>query len=512
MHYAFLGSPVPAAVLLIAACSSAFAAVTLPALFSDHMVLQCDKPIPIWGSATPGEKVQVLLADRRAETAADVDGKWRVDLAPLPAGGPFTLTVKGRNTVKVADVLVGEVWVCSGQSNMEWPVSRALNATNEIAQADHPSIRLFIVRRHAAETPQEQCVGQWRVCSPKTVPGFSAVGYFFGRDVHGKTGAPVGLIEAAWSATALEVWTDSETVRDNGAFSEYRAWWGRTLEIYKARASASLEVYKRDAEEWPKRAAEAKAKGEPPPPKPLPPLPDYCYPSRLFNGMIFPLVPFAIRGVIWYQGEANTARADDYRRCFPAMIRGWRRLWKQGDFPFLFVQLANFGPQAPDPGPSAWAALRDAQRDALQVPHTGMAVAIDVGLADNVHPPNKQEVGRRLALLALNKVYGHNVPCMGPFYRAAKVECNVIRVSFDSVYGGLIAKGDGPLTGFDIAGADRKFVHAEARIDGNDVIVHSAEVGRPVAVRYAWADNPVCNLYNRDGLPASPFRTDDWAQ
>ncbi|HIJ74863.1 MAG TPA: sialate O-acetylesterase [Candidatus Hydrogenedentes bacterium] len=496
--------------LLLGVIPPATAEVSLPPLFKDHMVLQRGTKLPIWGRAAPGESVEVAVANRAAHTAADADGRWRAVLRPLNAGGPHRLVVKGEtNSIAFEDVLVGEVWVCSGQSNMEWPVSLARDAENEIAAADFPEIRFFSVPKKVADVPQQECGGKWTSCRPKSAAQFSAVGYFFGRSLHRKLGVPIGLIHASWGGTPAEAWTSQAALDADPAFIPLLERWARILADYP---DAKAE-YDRAFIEWEQAAKKAKDEGKPEPPRPWPPLgPGHPWrPAALYNAMVAPLAPFAIQGAIWYQGESNADRAYEYRTLFPAMIQDWRRAWSQGDFPFLFVQLANFMGRFETPQPkSAWAELREAQLMTLALDNTGMAVTIDIGEANDIHPKNKQDVGERLALAALAKAYGKKVAYSGPLYKRMKIKGNEVVVSFTHTNRGLATKGGAPLKGFAIAGPDQEFVWADARIRGKKVVVYSDSVPSPVAVRYAWADNPECNLYNGAGLPASPFRTDDW--
>ncbi len=500
-----------ALVLLFGSSWASFAAeLKLPALISDNMVIQRDTKVPLWGTADPGERVTVTLGDQQRSAVADNRGRWRVELGPFPAGGPHRLTIAtARSKVVVKNVLVGEVWVCSGQSNMAFALRGALNAEWEIASATYPKIRLFMVERATADHPLSDVVGQWVECSPQTVPGFSAVAYFFGRELYTTLGVPVGLIESAWGGTPAEAWTSAETLAADPYFKPILDRWAQITANYPK----ALEQYQKKLEQWKEQAKQARARGKNPPRRPRPPAggPDDPHrPSVLFNAMIAPLTPYAIRGAIWYQGESNASRAYQYRKLFPAMIQDWRRHWNRGDFPFLFVQLANFMQRKPEPSESAWAELREAQLMALSLPNTAMAVIIDIGEANDIHPKNKQGVGHRLALAARAIVYGEDIEYSGPLFETMTIEGNKVRIRFSHVGGGLVAKGGGPLKGFAIAGVDRKFVWAQAKIEGDSVVVWSEKVPHPVAVRYAWADNPECNLYNKEGLPASPFRTDDW--
>ncbi len=622
----------------------------LPHLFSDHMVLQRDMDLRFWGWADPGESIDVTLAGISRHAIAASDSRWSVSLPPLPAGGPFVLEVRGKTTLLLRDVVIGEVWIASGQSNMTYALGGAANAAQEVPKANDPDLRFFTVpKRIAIQTQNDTLPAAWEICSSDTAKSFSAVAYFFARDLRRTLGVPVGVILSAWPGTAGEEWTDPESLRRDPIFQPIAARWDSTspddksfaaaprrlsLEFddfellpalpdapavpfssfddgssrvstggvwsyswhdapdaafelvtpghggkgYAARISGTLtgaddsrwevrfrsdgapmdlSVYAgvrfwvrgngsylfrtlqpsifdwddygsnllKAAPEWKEITVlfkDLKQAGwgvqenftlnqisgfyisamtdlaDPPRP-----------PSGLYDGMIAPLLNFRIRGAIWYQGESNTDRAFQYRSLLPAMIRGWRAGWKEGDFPFLIVQLPNQGHSA-EFADSWWAELREAQLlTAKSVPNTGLAVTIDVGEAGNLHPPRKAEVGDRLALWALGTTYGKKLEYSGPLYESMRVEGNRVRLNFAHAGGGLQAKGEEPL-GFTIAGADKKFHHATARIEGNSVMVSSSEVAMPVAVRYAWGDSPECNLYNKEGLPASPFRTDDW--
>jgi len=487
--------------------------VKLPAVIGSNMVLQADMNDPIWGWADPGEKVTVTIGDQKAEATADSAGKWQVRLAAMKAGaGPLEMTVAGKNTLKLENILVGEVWVCSGQSNMEMSVNRVNGAEKEIADAKFPKIRLFTVTKATADTPLTDCKGQWVECAPETVPGFSAVGCFFGRELHKTLGVPIGLIHTSWGGTSAEAWTSRETLEADPDLKAIIARYQQQIDNYPKAKEEWEKVKDKKLAEWKAAADKAKAEGKPQPSRPngpKDPLTSPNRPSSLYNGMIAPIIPFATRGAIWYQGESNADRHVEYRKLFPAMITDWRKAWGEGDFTFLFVQLANYKQRKPEPADSNWAALREAQTMTLSLPKTGMAVIIDIGEANDIHPKNKQDVGKRLALAAEAGTYGKTVVYSGPMYESMKVEDDKLRLKFKHVGGGLVAKGD-KLTGFAIAGDDKKFVWADAKIDGDSVIVSAKDVAKPVAVRYAWADNPECNLYNKADLPALPFRTDDW--
>ena len=499
------------AVLAVLALT-ATADVKLPAVIGDNMVLQQKTKAPIWGTADPGEEVAVTLGSQQATAKADAKGRWSVKIETPAAGGAVEVTVKGKNTITIKNVLIGEVWVCSGQSNMQWSVRASANPDKEIAGATYPKIRLFTVPRTPATEPQADCKGQWVECSTQTIADFSAVAYFFGRDLNKTFDVPVGLINTSYGGTAAEAWTSRPTLESVADFKPiFERWDGMVANFPKAK-----EAFDKQLAEWKIAAEKAKADGKDAPKQPAAPANPATSPnhySTLYNGMIAPIVPFAVKGAIWYQGESNAGRAYQYRKLFPTMIQDWRKAWGQGDIPFLFVQLANYNPGHPEPEDgtteSDWAELREAQSMTLSLANTGQAVIIDVGDAKDIHPKNKQDVGHRLALAAQHVAYAKNLVYSGPVYDKVQVEASAARVKFKHVGGGLVATG-GPLKGFAVAGDDHKFFAAEARIDGDSVVVRCDQVEKPTAVRYAWANNPAANLFNKEGLPASPFRTDDW--
>jgi sialate O-acetylesterase len=640
----------------------------LPAIFSDNMVFQRNVPAPVWGWAAPGAQVAVAFDGQSVSAKSGGDGKWMATLAPLTAGGPHELTVQsGRDTVTVRNVLVGEVWLCSGQSNMEMYVADSINAEQELAKANYPDIRIIRVPKVISHQPQPDVNAAWKICNRDNVATFSAVAYFFGREIHKKLGVPVGLIDSSWGGTIIEAWTSLGALKTqpenvatlqryasalknlDKARAEYAAqlaqwekdcyhedpgnegeakgwsspehddsawptmtlptsweatgmnidgsvWFRKTVQIAPAMAGKELTlnlgvaddydttyfngvkigwIGKETLNPWSvqrqyKLPASLVRPGrnviavrvfdrfgsgglmgpagvmsvsdganalplagpwkyqvelalEPKPVKPMPmAVPSLEDPNQLavlYNAMIAPLAPFAIAGATWYQGESNASAAYRYRRSFPLMIEDWRRQWDR-DFMFLFVELANFtAPQANPIELQTWPELREAQLMALRLPAVGVGTAVDIGDAGDIHPKNKQEVGRRLALWALANEYGLKLVCSGPLYRSMKVEDGAICISFDHVGGGLCAipRATRPsgtklhaLQGFAIAGADRKWFWADARIDGKTVVCSSPQVPIPVAVRYGWGDNPMLSLYNKEGLPASPFRTDNW--
>jgi sialate O-acetylesterase len=632
----------------------------LSQMFTSNMVLQRNMKDPIWGWTDPGKEVTVSIDGKTVKATADAQGKWLAKIGPFPAGGPYKLTVSGPQTVELDNVLVGDVWVCSGQSNMEMGIGNVNNAQQEIADANYPQIRLYTVEKTVATKPRtdlgkddHNLYGQWSVCTPQTVAtggwnGFSAVGYFFGRELYNQLNVPIGLIHTSWGGTIAEAWTSGPALRPlkdfDGAIDQLEkanaeqspveqdhgkamaAWYVKndpgirdrwdgdaydatgwqTMNLPTAWEQAGIpELAKFDGIVWFRKEFTLPAGAEQKDLKlHLGPIDDddttwvngvqvgaiegyninrtytvhagalkpgrnviavrvldtggaggiwgkpeqmsleipgepsislagpWLYrigidltkasalpvainnnpniPTVLYNGMVAPLIPFGIKGAIWYQGESNAGRAYQYRKLLPAMISDWRSRWGEGDFPFYIVQLANWQALQTQPGDDQWAELREAQSmTAKDVPHSGIAVIVDIGDAADIHPKDKQDVGKRLALNALAKDYGRKIEYSGPVYKSMKVEGDKIVLSFDHVDRGLVAKGEKP-EGFAIAGDDKKWVWGDAKIVGNTVVVSSPQVSKPVAVRYAWHINPICNLYNKAGLPASPFRTDDW--
>jgi sialate O-acetylesterase len=484
--------------------SVARADVKVPAIFGSHMVLQRDQKDRVWGWSEPGEEVTVTINDQTKSARASADGSWQVTLDPMPAGGPFTISIKGKNTIALEDVLVGEVWICSGQSNMQWPVGATNDADLEIASARYPRIRLISVPQVSTQEPQKDFRGQWRLCGPDTVGNFSAVGYLFGRELHQILDVPIGLINDSWGGSACEAWIRRDLL---AADEKYATLMKRWEQIEKNSASAQAE--------WESAVKKAKAEGKQPPPpwtSPREQLRGNARPGNIYNGVLKPTIGYGIKGVIWYQGESNAGRAYQYRDLFPLMIKSWRDEWGQGDFPFYWVQLADFLPEVSEPKDSEWAELREAQTMTMsRLPNTGQAVIIDLGEGKDIHPRNKQDVAMRLARWALAHDYGKSFPCQSPTFKAMEKNGNKITLAFDHVGGGLRTFDVADPRGFAIAGNDHKFVWAKARITAPSKIeVWSDQVSNPVAVRYAWANNPVCNVYSPAGLPLTPFRTDDW--
>jgi sialate O-acetylesterase len=633
--------------LFICFSASTYGNVKPAAIFRSNMVLQQGQQNPIWGWADKGERVTITFAGKKIYVKTNASGKWSARLPSLPYGGPHEMIIRGKNLIRLENILIGEVWVCSGQSNMEFRLADANNAKTEIETANFPQIRLFTVSKSASLAPVEDLSnGEWKVCTPENSASFSAVGYFFGRDVFQRLNVPVGLIQSAWGGTVVETWTSASTLADDSDFKDklkevaglnnkqfidqkraalelklkqlptqdegfkngvalyadpdYHdtdwaeitstkiweengyadvdgvAWYRKTIQLTEEviRSIQEINLGTMDDNEitWvngvkvghtnhynTKRVYSI-------PPNILRPgknviavrvedngggggmfgptedkffragntkimIPDGWkfkisevrlgdmnigpndYPGLLFNGMIHPIVPYGMKGVIWYQGESNANRAKQYERIFPTMIKDWRKQWKQGDFSFIYVSLANHKVPDQQPSEAAWAELREAQTKTLSLPNTGMALAIDLGDTYDIHPKNKQEVGNRLALVALKKAYQKDLVHSGPMYSSVKFDSAKATVTFEQTGGGLVAKNKyGYVNSFAIAGADKKFYWAKARITGqNTVEVYANEVKHPVSVRFAWSNNPDdFNLYNREGLPANPFRTDDW--
>ena len=518
-----------------------FGDITLPPLVSDNLLLQRSHAA-VWGKADPGEKIAIRFGGAEAKVTADAIGRWRVILDGLQPGLKGTMTVSGKNTLNIRNVAVGDVWVCSGQSNMEMMVGPlttgawrgykgVVHFEKEIADAQFPQIRLFHVVKRTSETPVEEVEGKWEVCTPETVKDWSAVGYFFARQLHQDVGVPVGLIHASWGGTFGQCWTPSETVQSDPDLKKayYTPWLADV-----AKYPAVKERYEKETlPAWKIVADAARKAGKRGPLKPEPPLDPRTNvgmhapapgPGLLYNAMISGATKYPIKGAIWYQGESNVWEPIvAYDRLIPTMVAAWRKAWDQGEFPFYIVQLANWKSRRPEPADSKFAAFRDVQRQiASIISHSGLAVCIDVGDETDIHFPNKQEVGRRLALLAEARTYGKSIVGSGPFFVAARFNNATVTISFQPGTATVIASKDGgPVKGFAIAGEDRKFVWADAQIvngasnekEREPVIVLKApQIAKPIAVRYAWANNPEVNLVNSAGLPAVPFRTDEWPQ
>lgn len=480
-------------------------------LFGDRAVLQRDQSIPLWGRAGPGAQVSVRFRDRAAETRADNEGRWRVCLAPLPAcADPADIEVaSGGETTISRDVVVGDVWLASGQSNMEFTVKGARDAAKEMAAADFPHIRHIKVGQAVATAPVREISSTgWESAAPGTVGEFTAVGYFFARKIHAQVGVPVGILHSSWGGTPIESWMSDKARSSTSLAGALKARWRQAMLDWPPERVAR---YPQDMAIWQKEEDRAKASGEKnllPWPQPPATRDSPMFPGGLFNAMIAPLQPCGLRGVLWYQGESNVERSEEYAELFKAMIRDWRAGWRQDELPFYFVQIANYLQQQ-DSTNRCWARLREAQTAALALPATGMAVSVDVGQADDVHPVNKQDVGHRLAVLALAGAHGVEVDCHGPEFAGAGREGGAFRVRFSHAGSGLTALGGG-VKSLELAGADKVFHPAIGRIEGESLLVSLPEVPEPVAVRYAWTNAPEANLYNGAGLPAVPFRSDDW--
>lgn len=503
--------------VLMTVTGAGFAKVGLPSVISDNMVLQRGMKVPIWGWARPGERVKVRCSwqEELFTTKADSKGRWKLKVEAPEAGGPYEMVVRGRNMIKIKDILCGEVWICSGQSNMEMSVRRVggwrqgmSNRKRAGAKVDDPGLRLFKVKKTIADEPQKDCGGRWRYCRGEVVEGFSAVAYFFGRELRNELDVPVGLIQSCWGGTVAEAWMRDDVLKKESDFAPIL----ERFEQAKAEYKKKEREYNERLEEWMAAVKKAREQGQEDLNRPEIKKPGKARhknsPSSLYNGMLAPLIPYGMRGVIWYQGESNVKRAYQYRKLFPALIKNWRLDWGQGDFPFYYVQIAPYKYGMP----YSAAELREAQLMAMSLRNTGMVVTTDIGNVDDIHPRNKLEVSRRLSLWAFSHTYGLDIDeCSGPVFDSMDIEGGRIRVNFEHAEGGLSAKG-GRLTGFEIAGEDRKYDEANAEIQGSSVVVWSPDVENPLAVRFGWSNTAEPNLFNKAGLPASPFRTDGWGR
>jgi len=509
---------------ILAAALPAVAEVRLPKIFTDNMMFQRDLPVRVWGWADAGEEVSVTLSGKSATTKADAAGKWKTELPALKEGENLELTVKGKNSLALKNVIIGDIWVCGGQSNMEWALGQSLGAPEDIKAADFSKIRCIRINKVQTGEPQADApsAGPWQVCSPATAGRFTAVGYYFAREIHQKTGVPIGIVDSNWGGTRIEPWVAAEGLDLVASLGAGRQ---EAMKAYQAQLPAALTAM----ETWITQTRKNLDSGAPvtsPPTMPVLPAIKSGW-SGMYNAMIHPFVSLPIKGALWYQGESNGNEGESYYEKKRALIGGWRKNWGQGDFPFYYVQLASFQNPSQDPaGGNGWAKLREAQTKTLSMPNTGMAVITDtVPLAQSgdIHPKNKYDVGLRLALWALGRDYAQKgVVVSGPLFKSMKVEGGKARLEFDQLGSGLmIGKKDGrspavedkegKLARFAIAGADKKWVWAEAVIEKDTVVVSSPEVAVPAAVRYGFEMNPTgANLYNREGLPASPFRTDAW--
>ncbi|MDP1798826.1 MAG: sialate O-acetylesterase [Planctomycetaceae bacterium] len=488
---------------LIAAAggSTTFADVKVPNIFTDHMVLQQGQKNRVWGSADAGETVKVTFGGQSHTATPGADGKWTVTLDALPVNAtPQTLTIAGKNTIKIEDVLVGEVWICSGQSNMQWSVNSSTDSDLEKLSAKFPKIRMInfpqIGKQESIWSHDDR---KWQVCAPETVGGWSAVGYFFAKQLHQTLDVPVGMINNAWGGSAAEAWVNRDLLAKTEEFKPLMDRWEQ-----QEKAFEELSLKADLGEDQKKQLGNLKGQ-----------MGGNHRPGNIYNGVLKSHLGYGIRGAIWYQGESNAGRAYQYRNLFPLMIKNWRDEWGQGDFPFYYVQLADFLAEKPEPGDSSWAELREAQTMTMdKLPNVGEAVIIDIGEGKDIHPKNKLDVGKRLARWALAKDYGVQVPYKSPRYKSMVKNGNKITLTFDNLDGGFRPFDVNEPRGFAIAGADKKFVWARAKFTDDkkktEVEVWSDAVADPASVRYAWADNPVCNMYSNAGLPLTPFRTDDW--
>ncbi len=479
------------------AATTGRADVKLPNIFDNHMVLQQKQKNKVWGLADAGEAVTVSIDKQSQKTTADAKGNWQVSLDPLPVGGPYTMTVQGKNTAKFEDILVGEVWLCSGQSNMEWSVNSSNDADLERAAAKYPKIRMINFPNVGTQEPiWTHPNSKWMVCSPETVGEFSAVGYFFGRQLYETLDVPIGLINNAWGGSSCDAWIRRDLLAGD---EKYKPLMDRWSNMESQAEELSKKTDPSDEEKKQLGGLRNQMAGN-------------ARPANIYNGVLKSHLGYGIRGAIWYQGESNAGRAYQYRDMFPLMIKSWRDEWGQGDFPFYWVQLADFQAEKSEPGDSDWAELREAQTMTMaKLPNTGEAVIIDIGEGKDIHPKNKVDVGRRLARWALAKDYGVKIPYHSPQYKSMEILGNKIVLTFDHVGETWRPFDVKEPRGFAIAGEDKKFVWAKAKIlDGGRIEVSSASIEKPAAVRYGWADNPVVNMYSKAGLPLTPFRTDDW--
>lgn len=478
--------------------------VKMASIFADQMVLQRAVKLPVWGWADTNEAVSVQFAGQTVQTHADSNGNWRVTLEPVISDDPQIMIVTGKNTIRINDILMGEVWICSGQSNMAVPIREGYDAAREIAAANYPKIRVYEVEHRICPEPDRTLGGEWKICSPATAAELTAVGYFFAREIYEKLGVPVGLVHTSWGGTPGEAWTDWNALKNNPKL-------GNLIERFEfacreyPKNEAAFEATMKD---WECKAKIAQEAGITPPPQPfITPMGPMHFqrPSGLYNGMVLSIVPYATRGVIWYQGECNAGRPREYFDILPTMIDSWRTVWDRADLPFYIVQISSWSRLQDNPNEiSGWAMVRDAQaQTADKLANCHLVVTTDIGDADTNHPKNKQDVGKRLALAALANEYGHkDLPYEGPKYKTMIAENGRLRLYFDKTEGQLVSK----LTGFVVAGEDLVYEWADAHIDGNTITISSPKVPNPVAVRYAWASNPPCSLYNKAGLPAVPFQ------
>ncbi len=513
----------PALLLLTGLALTARAELKLPAIIGDNMVLQQQQANPIWGWDAPGTEVTVTFAGQTKTAKADDKGKWTVKLDPVPVNAkPAVLAIKGSSTRELKNVLVGEVWICSGQSNMGFTVDRTWDADLDVAQAKYPLIRLISVPQVGTQEIQDDFKGQWEECSPANVGAFTAVGYHYGRILHEMLGVPVGLIDNAWGGSACEAWVRRDLLENDPRFKPLVERFKKIEDSFSQEAfDKQVADHQKKVDAWVVARREALKAGKPvpanPPRAPQNMMTGQKRPGNLYAGVLHPTIGYGIKGVVWYQGESNSAQAKEYRELFPFMIQHWRNEWKQGDFPFYWVQLADFKAYQTEPGDSDWAELREAQTLTMsKLPKTGQCIITDLGEANDIHPKNKRDVAERLARWALANDYGQKVVYRSPELKDAKFDSGKALLTFTHAPNGLRTVDVDDAQGFAICGEDHKWVWAKASIIGgskkgtNQIEVSSPAVAKPVGVRYAWADNPVCNVYSAEGLPVTPFRTDDF--
>lgn len=474
------------------------AAITLPSLISDNMVLQQDVPIHIWGKASPGEHISVNILNQKQYTVANIDGNWQVWLHPMKDANNITLTVSGENTLVIKNILLGDVWFAAGQSNMEWSVRKSNNSKEEIANANFPEIRFFDAERSFSDTEKADIKGKWVICSPETVEEMTGAGYFFARGIHQHLKLPIGLIDASWGATRCEAWTPIEAFKTDSRLN----YWTTKWEIYQQDFPKLYEEYEAKHKNWKVMAEKAKQNGAEIPKEPREPKRKTKFePSVIYNGVVAPLSNYTIKGVIWYQGE-NNAYEDEaypYRFLFPTMIEYWREAWKQGDIPFIYAQLSTLWKHP------YWPVLRESQAKALKLKNTAMVATYDIGDSTDAHFKNKQAVGKRFELAARKLVYGEDIVASGPIFRQMTIEGGFLRIWFDNT-DGLVSSDGKELVGFEIAGDDQNFYPAKATMDGNTILIYNKNVPKPSNARYLFKDVIIGNLTNRSGLPAFPFR------
>lgn len=490
---------------------SAKAKLRLPSLFSHNMILQRDMEVPVWGWANPGKKVELILNSHKKETISDANGKWKIILNKMSADENLEMIISSeKDTIVLKNISIGEVWICSGQSNMEFQLGKSLNGENEVKNASNPLIKLFTVTHKSSNEELEDCEGVWKICTPENVKNFSAVAYYFAKNIGKEINIPIGIIQATWGGSPIEAWISKKTLESDNAFNPVFERWEKYVKEFPTILNEFNQNRDLLLSKWKEDSAKSVSLGFAPPRKPSAPIEPLGRntPSGLYNGMIFPLAPYGIRGVIWYQGESNVERYNEYAKLFPALIKDWRKTWDIGDFPFYYVQLPNFS-RKPEPSGSGWPELREVQRKTLSIANTGMAVTIDIGDSMDLHPRNKSDVGYRLAIIALANVYGkNNIICSGPLYKSFELYENKVVLYFDFSVG-LTTKDGDKLKGFQISSDNIIFFDANAVIENDHVLVWSEKIDKPSAVRYAWGDNPKGNLFNQSGLPASPFLTEN---